>query len=109
MPVQRMKSPGKNCLWIREISQIEIHIIQDHRYQFVLEKLENYQHNLEKIEERHSSLIISKKVSFSQDKVPPRSDDKLEKMKENYSYDFISVVCNRGRRGDKSTQNYNML
>ena len=31
MPVQRMKKPGKNCVWIKEMTNLEVIIIPDNK------------------------------------------------------------------------------
>ena len=52
MPVQRMKKPGKNCAWIKDMTRLEVLIIQDNRFSICSEKLENYLKNLGDIEEK---------------------------------------------------------
>ena len=45
MPVQRMKKKkkktGKNCVWIKEMTNLEVIIIRDGRFSICSEKLEN--------------------------------------------------------------------
>lgn len=42
MPIQRLSFPGKNCFWIKEMTNQEIVIIQDHRLKMSCEKFDSY-------------------------------------------------------------------
>ena len=86
-----MKAPGKNSVWIKEMSKLEVHIIQDSCFSICSKKLENYWHSPEKREEKHSSFTTLKKVTFSQDKTLPRNDEILDKIEESLTIVDINM------------------
>jgi len=68
MPMQRMNKPGKNCVWIKEMTKPEVRIIHDCRFSISTEKLGDYLKKLEDNKEKYIISLNSSKVTFLHDK-----------------------------------------